>query len=201
MRNKTLTLSIASSITLILAIILQWHIYDILTPFLGGPLIALIWLGAILSALWSLVHAFLYRKTGISVIAPAAISALALLIACFVPFTELWLYTNFHLNQSAREQVVENIRSGIIAHDASVHSQLIALTEGASLTLGGGEVLVQETPEGPFVFFYTFRGILDNYSGFLWVPKGSTPQQFNDAGESGTTIIPYADRWYFIGHG
>lgn len=201
MRNKILTLSIASSIILILAMALQWHIYDILTPFLGGPLIALIWLVVILSALWGVVHAFLYRKNGISVIAPAAVSVVTLLVASFFPFTELWLYTNFHLNQSAREQVVENIRSGIITHDASVHSQLIALTEGASLSLGGGEVIVQETPEGPFVFFYTFRGILDSYSGFLWVPKGSTPQQFNDAGESGTTIIPYADHWYFIGHG
>ena len=51
-----------------------------------------------------------------------------------------------------------------------------------------------------YVFFYTFRGILDNYSGFLWVPEGGKPELFQDAGESGTEVLFYGGNWYFIGH-
>lgn len=37
-----------------------------------------------------------------------------------------------------------------------------------------GQIVVEGEPGAPYVFFFTFRGVLDSYSSFLWVPTGAT---------------------------
>ena len=50
------------------------------------------------------------------------------------------------------------------------------------------------------MFFFTYRGILDNYSGFLFVHSGGDPRRFADLGEPTTDIIQQEDHWYFAAH-
>ncbi len=51
------------------------------------------------------------------------------------------------------------------------------------------------------MFFFTFRGVLDNYSGFLFVPDGGDPKEFYDLGEPGSTqLVKYGKNWYWAGH-
>ena len=79
---------------------------------------------------------------------------------------------------------------------------LIALgSEYANISKGGNEVMLQEIEGENYVMFYTFRGILDNYSGFLYVPLGGDPRNFLDLNEQDTTqIIQYSDNWYYASH-
>lgn len=198
--SKTLYFTIASALVLFLAIAFQWDIIDVLTPFLGGPLLGLAWLFVVLATIWSVAYAYRYRREGLSAFAPLAVSIGALLIALFMPFTQLWLYANFHLKKVAREQVVAKVRSGEFTLNLSHNPNLIALPKGYGVSKGGDEIIVQGAHNNPYVFFFTFRGILDNYSGFLWVPDGGKPERFGDADEENTEIVSFGGNWYFIGH-
>ncbi|WP_211314846.1 hypothetical protein [Thioalbus denitrificans] len=192
--------SIISALLLLLSLVFQWDIIDALTPFLGGPLLGLVWLLVVISAVLGSAHAYRHRSKGASAFAPLMVSIGTLLVAFFVPFTQLWLYANFNLNKVAREQVVEKVKSGTFAPNVAHNDKLIALPTDSGVSMGGDEILVEGPSSNPYVFFFTFRGILDNYSGFLWVPDGGRPEQFGDAGEPGTEIESFGGNWYFIGN-
>jgi hypothetical protein len=198
--SKTLGFAIASSAMLLLALMFQWNIIDVLTLFIGLPLLGLVWLVVVFGVIWSVIYAYRHRREGLPAYRPTFVYGGAIVIALFVPFTQLWLYANFHINKAAREQVIAKVRSGDFKPNVSHNASLIALPNGYGVSKGGDEIIVQGDRNNPFVFFFTFRGILDNYSGFLWVPDGETPQEFQDAGEAGTEIEPFGGNWYFIGH-
>jgi hypothetical protein len=198
--SKTLYFSVVSALFLLACLAFQWNIVDALTPFLGGPLLGLAWLLAMISAVLASAYAYLHRSKGTYAFAPLIVSTGTLLIAFFVPFTQLWLYANFSLNKSAREQVVAKVKSGVFIPNVAHNSKLIALPKNSGVSMGGEEIIVEGPLNNPYVFFFTFRGILDNYSGFLWVPDGERPEQFSDAHEPGTEIESFGDNWYFIGH-
>lgn len=183
-----------------MALAFQWNIIDAITPFLGLPLLGLAWLLVMLSAVLAATYAYRHRCKGAFAFAPLAVSTGALLLAFFVPFTQLWLYANFHLNKSAREQVVEKVRSGVFKPNVAHNAKLIALQNDSGVSMGSDKIIVEGPLNNPYVFFFTFRGILDNYSGFLWVPDEGKPEQFSDADESGTEIESFGGNWYFIGH-
>jgi hypothetical protein len=45
----------------------------------------------------------------------------------------------------------------------------------------------------------TFRGILDHYSGFLYVPAGGSPESFSVAvGDHFIEVIPLDPHWFFV---
>ena len=195
-----LTLSVTTSAALLLVLMFEWNIVDAITPFLVLPLLALVWLSILVSLVWALAHGYRQRRDGFAAFVPLFVSVCAIVAAVSVPFTEIWLYANFHVDKDARERVVSEIRSGKLKPNVSHNGYLIALPLGHHVSMGGNEIMVQGAPERPFVFFFTYRGILDNYSGFLWVPSGQNPQQFLDAAEPGTEIVSYGGNWYFIGH-
>jgi hypothetical protein len=197
-KSKTLWLSLLSAIALLLAMLFQWNIIDIFTPFLALPLIGLLWLIMGLIALWSLGYAYRYRKEGYTALMPSAVAIGAILLAIYIPFTDIWLYANFHLKRDARSVVVERIRAGELTPNVD-HNHKAIFLPGYGVS-NGDRVLIEGERNNPYVFFFTFRGILDNYSGFLWVPEGGEPSKFSDAWEPGTQIMHYGDHWYFIGH-
>ncbi len=190
----------ASALLLLMSLVFQWNIIDALTPFLGGPLLGLAWLLVMISAVFASAYAYRHRSKGAYAFAPLMVSTGTLLVAFFVPFTQLWLYGNFNLNKSARQQVVENVKSGTFKPNVAHNAKLIALPKGSGVSMGGDVIIVEGPSSNPYVFFFTFRGILDNYSGFLWVPDGGRPEDFGDADEPGTEIESFGGNWYFIGH-
>ncbi|MDR0634155.1 MAG: hypothetical protein LBF91_04175 [Azoarcus sp.] len=198
--SMALCFSFISALVLLIALVFQWNVIDALTPFLGVPLLGLAWFPVMLSAVLAVAHAYRNRSKGAYAFAPLIVTICTLLVAFFVPFTRLWLYANFHLNLSAREQVVAKVKSGTFRPNVAHSAKLIALPKNSGLSMGGDEIIVEGSSSNPYVFFFTFRGILDNYSGFLWVPDGGKPEQFRDAGELGTEIEPFGGNWYFIGH-
>ena len=135
--SKTLYFSVISALVLLIALAFQWNIIDALTPFLGGPLLGLAWLLVMLSAVLAAAHAYRNRSKGASAFAPLIVSTCTLLVAFFVPFTQLWLYANFHLNLSAREQVVAKVNSGTLRLNVAHDAKLIALTKDAWHPRGG----------------------------------------------------------------
>ena len=198
--SKTLYFSVGSALFLLLALAFQWNLVDVLTPFLILPLLGLAWLLVLIAVVLATAHGYRHRTQGARALGPLLVAFSALVLALFVPFTQLWLHANFSWNQAEREQIVDQIKAGALVPNVAHNPNLIALPKGSGLSMGGDEILVEAPLSDPYVFFFTFRGILDNYSGFLWVPDGGKPEEFYDARQPGTQIEPLGGQWYFIGH-
>jgi hypothetical protein len=195
-----LCFSAVSALVLLLALAFQWNLIDLLTPLVGGLMTGLAWLLAILGTIWSVVYACRHGRKGARAFAPLAVSIGALLAAFFVPLTQFWLYANFHFNKTTREEVIAKVMSGDFTPNVAHNAKLIALPKTYGVSMGGNEIVVEGPRDQPYVFFFTFRGILDNYSGFPWVPDGAKPERFGDAADPGTEIESFGGNWYFIGH-
>lgn len=197
--DNTLHISAICSVALLAARAFQWEIEDG-APFAGIVVVGVSWISAVAAALWSLVYAIRHARAGLSVFLPLTISLGALVLARVVPFTTISIDVNFWMNKAAREYVVEQVRTSALVPNVDHNGHLISLPTGTGLSAGGDEIVVEGSSKHTFVFFFTFRGIMDNYSGFLWVPEGMTPNEFWDVAERGTQVIRYGDNWYFIGH-
>jgi hypothetical protein len=149
--------------------------------------------------LWSAVAIF---KRGRQAWASFAICAGTLLIWIVVPFTELWIGGNYWYYRDARGAVVERVLAGTLRPNVDYNSSLIRLPPGSPhVSMGGNEIVVEEHNGKKLVFFYTFRGILDNYAGFLFVPEGAEPLWYSDLGEPCCTQLEkYSDRWFWASH-
>lgn len=175
---------------------------DSLTPFLFIPLAGALWLLFLISVIVSLVSLYRKRKLGKVAWLPIGINIAAILIVFFVPFTELWLKVNFALYKADREKVVQEVYSGNLQPNVRKNSPLIKLGSNyPNLSVGGNEFVVQEYNGRKYVFFFTFRGILDNYSGFLYVPDGGDPKLYSDLNEEDSTqIVKYDDHWFYASY-
>ncbi len=92
---------------------------------------------------------------------------------------------DFKLHKTQREVVIENVNNGSLSPNVVHNSSLINLENRYPVLSAGGNEIVVEQHEGlKYVFFFTFRGILDNYAGFLYVPNGGKPTECSDLNES-----------------
>ena len=190
------------SIFAILIMAFQWSIIDWITPLLMPFLIFLVFVIFLIGLGFSLSCLFKFKRIRWLAIIPLATQLLAFVIIEFVPFTKLWVNVDFHLYESQRQEVVERVYSGELVPNVEYNSSLIALgSEYSNVSMGGNEIQIQDINGLKYVFFFTFRGILDNYSGFLYVPDGGDPINFADLNEEDVTqIIKYADNWYYTSH-
>ncbi|HEY2685811.1 MAG TPA: hypothetical protein VGI93_20045 [Steroidobacteraceae bacterium] len=192
-----------ASVLLMVVSAFEWSLVDLLTPFLFLPLRGLAWLIFVTVSVCSVVRLMRnmrHRRAAV----PAVICVVALGLVIFVPFTNLWLRLNFTLNRSAREHVVRDVSEGRLAPSMSYANGggLITLPSGAPRVSNGGNEIETKKHDGKiYVFFYTFRGILSRYAGFLYVPTGGDPNTFSDLNEERRTIIErYDDHWFFVSH-
>lgn len=185
--------------------LLQWTIIDLITPFLFLPLLGVV----AMFFLGSLVVACRYWATASSAatswplrLAPALptlIHGLALAAVVFFPFTRVWLTVNFHLHKAQRQAVVEKVyRQELQANERD----MVAVPPGYGyLSAGGNQLMVRPAEPQPYVFFFTYRGILDNFSGFVYAPGELSPEEFGAIrSEEFFEIQPMAAGWYFVAH-
>lgn len=187
-----LFLSIVSSILVILLSFFQWKLIDIITVFLMLPV-------------WSLVFGFFITITVMSIIhllkkkewKPLTVQLLTILLWLFIPFTQIMLDLDFKMNKAEREEVVEMVEKGTLKPNVSHNSSLILLPEKYKwLSTGGGEIVIEKN--GNFVLFFTYRGMLDNFSGFVYSPNDKKPSK-HDFDADFQQIEKLDKNWYFVG--
>lgn len=188
--------------TLFLLLAFQWAIIDHITPFLYFPLLVLagsLFLG---SALFAVFTWFRHRGHGLVAGRSFGLHVLTLVAVIFIPFTDIALWLDFHTKQADREAVVRAIESGELRPNVAHNPSLIALGDGQRLSAGGNEVVVERSEGKTYVLFFTFRGLLNNYAGFLHVPKGGDPGRFHSidvaSSDRNAQLMRLADRWYFV---
>lgn len=194
--------AVSASLLIIILTAFEWSIIDRITPFLYMPLSGVVWLFFMAAAIASLTCVFKYKKIGIISFSPLSILMGAFLVVYFVPFTNLWLKADYSLYKKEREEIVKKVYENKLKPNVNHNSSLINLGRSYPLvSMGGNEIVVEEHAGLKYVFFYTFRGILDNYSGFLYVPDGGVPTNYSDLDESSSTQITHLDgNWHYASH-
>ncbi len=200
--KKRFNVAIISSTLLVLLSAFQWSLIDTFTIFLMMPLSAAVWLffiGCMISSLTCLMN---FKSIGRISVAPIGIQVIVLLIAIYVPFTALWLKADHILNKAQREVVVTKVLNGQLKPNVEYNSALIHLSgEYSGLSRGGDDIIIENHDGLTYVFFFTFRGILDNYSGYLYVPEGGSPEKYSDLNETDVTEIQHIEHnWYLVSH-
>jgi hypothetical protein len=188
-----LIFSLVSSILVVFYKFFEWKIVEVLTPFL-------------MPLLWLLVFGFFFVITFLTLMnlfknkvwKPLAIQTVTILLWLFFPFTQIVLNIDFTMTKAEREKVVANINSGTLKPNVSHNDSLIHLPEKYNhLSKGGGEVVVEKKGDSYTILFFTFRGILDSFSGFVYSPNDQRPSASDFDGDY-KEIERLDKNWYWV---
>jgi hypothetical protein len=174
----------------------EWILIALLSVFIY-PLIYLFFLGSWIFLAWcAIVYLFWHFRTNwLTAVLPTLFNILTVLIFLFVPFTKIWLDYLFDKNYPSFLEVIELVENGEIPKEPGEH--LTPLPKKYAILSDGQEIYIEQEGKTLSVFFFTFRGVLDNFSGFVYRSDDSQPPQtfmYGDWGEM-TRIQPY---WFFV---
>ncbi len=190
--NRHLFLALVSSILVILLGFFQWNLVDIITEFLMLPIWLLVFGFFIVITVKSIIILFKNKEWK-----PFIIQLVTVLLWLFFPFTQVMLNLDFKMNKIEREAVVQMVENGTLKPNVSYNSSLIKLPQKYhQLSKGGGEIVIEKN--GNLVLFFTYRGILDNFSGFVYSPNDKKPDELDFDGDF-KQIEKLDENWYFVG--
>lgn len=199
--SRALIFGLAASALALLAAALHWTLVDLVPVLIFMPLAepASV-LPLAIATLVSVVVLARARGRGTANRLALLVCVGAWVALATVPFTRIWLAANFRWHAAARERIVGEIASGKLKPNVDYNASLIALGPGEPHVSAGGNDVVVEMREGgrPWVLFFTFRGVLNHYSGFLYVPDGGDAETFGDLSHRKHQVVRYAPGWYFV---
>ncbi|NHM32421.1 hypothetical protein [Neobacillus terrae] len=191
--RKLLILSIISSIFTILYEVYQWKLVDLLSPFIA-PFLWLFLFGFFAFVTFKSFKHLFKRKDWI----PSIIQTVTLLVIIFFPFTKMTLDMDFKMNKHEREKVVEMVQNNKLKQE-DPESTLIQLPrQYKHLSKGEGEIVVEKAKNANYILFFTYRGILDNFSGFVYSSTGQKPSRNAFNGDF-KEVEKLDKHWYFVG--
>jgi hypothetical protein len=164
------------------------------------PLVLLVGLPFLACCVWSIFLLTRIRQGGVKCASPLIVCAVTLTMLNTVPFTQISLQANFWWHRADRERIVARVEAGELKPNVSHNSNLIALggTE-PTVSVGGNDIVVEQTDARPYVLFLTLRGFRHTFSGFLHVPRGGDPEKFFEfADKPPACVVPYGKDWYFV---
>ncbi|OMF29413.1 hypothetical protein BK133_17920 [Paenibacillus sp. FSL H8-0548] len=186
-----LLLPLMSSLLLIFLACFQWTLVDWVTPFL----MPLVWLVVFVIFVATMIMSLVIRiinKTW----KPFAIHIAALLLYFFFPFNQVVIQVDFSKHLEEREKVIRLIESGKINPNVTYNESLIQLPdEYQHLSKGGGGIMIEATDNR--VFFFTYRGVLDHFAGFIYSPTDQKPTNDYFNGDY-HEIKKMRENWYWV---
>ncbi len=193
MKSKNiLILSIISSSLVILYQLFQWSIVEMISVFLA-PFLWLAVFGFFLLVTVTAVITLFTKK----VWKPFIIQMVTILILFFFPFNQVILDMDFKMNKLEREKVVCMVNNGNLSSNVTHNSSLRKLPEEYErLSKGGGEIVVKNFGDDTYILFFTFRGVLDNFSGFVYSPNDNPPVQGEIANFKEVERLD--ENWFFV---
>lgn len=193
-QRKLLVLSLLSSFLVILNGFFQWNIVEIITPFLMLPFWLALFGFFIVITVQAIVQLFKYKNWK-----PFAIQAITIIFLFYFPFTQTMLDLDFKMHKSEREEVVNKVVSGKFKYNVPDNPSLIHLPKQYThLSKGGGDVIALKTGDSFTIIFFTYRGISDNFSGFVYSPNDKKPLK-KDFDADFKEIKKLDKHWYFVG--
>ncbi|NEW01501.1 hypothetical protein GYH73_008355 [Bacillus megaterium] len=192
-RSRLLLLSLISSFFVILVSLFQWDLVDMITEFLMLPIWLFVYAFFIIMTIWTLIHLFKKGKWQ-----PFVIQLITILLWFFFPFNQVNLDLNFKIHQDKREEVATQIENGVIKPNVSDSPSLIQLPKKyTQLSKGGGDIVVETKGKAKSILFFTYRGMLDNFSGFVYNPNDNKPSKSDFNGDF-KQIKKVHKNWYYV---
>lgn len=191
--SRLLLLSLISSLFVILVSLFQWDLVDIITEFLMLPIWLFVYAFFIIMTIWTLIHLFKKRKWQ-----PFVIQLITISLWFLFPLNQVNLDLNFKILQDKREEVATKIENGVIKPNASDSPSLIQLPKKyTQLSKGGGDIVVETKGKAKSILFFTYRGMLDNFSGFVYNPNDNKPSKRDFNGDF-KQIKKVHKNWYYV---
>jgi hypothetical protein len=173
---------------------LEWKLIDFFTEFLIFPVLLIVFGFFIVITVKSLI-ALIKNKNW----KPIIIQIITILLLFFIPFNQIILDTDFKINKSEREEVVKMIKNGELKPNVSYNLSIIKLPKRYQhLSNGGGEIIVEKSGDNYNILFFTYRGVLDNFSGFVYTSSDHKPAK-TVFGSDAKEIEKINKNWYFLG--
>jgi hypothetical protein len=117
-----------------------------------------------------------------------------------VPFTALTTDLDFRFHYAARTAVVNDVLAGKYDNhieNSGTRGDLIVLPASLSyLSSGGGEIVRFHHQDCTLILFFSYRGILDSFSGFVY-STDNVPPKNGDFGGQFVEIIPLRKNWFW----
>ncbi|QJX78168.1 hypothetical protein [Priestia megaterium] len=191
--SRLLLLSLTSSLFVILVSLFQWDLVDIITEFLMLPIWLFVYAFFIIMTIWTLIHLFKKRKRQ-----PFVIQLITISLWFLFPFNQVNIDLNFKIHQDKREGVATKIENGVIKPNVSDSPSLIQLPKKyTQLSKGGGDIVVETKGKAKSILFFTYRGMLDNFSGFVYNPNDNKPSKRDFNGDF-KQIKKVHKNWYYV---
>jgi hypothetical protein len=197
---------LAASIFLGMAILLlnlfRWTLVEWLTPFIL-PLVDLAVFAVFVGvAVWSLVHFIRQRKRigPRDAFMPLAVNLWVIAIVMLFPFTEITTKLDFKWHHAKRMEVVSAVLDGkmdkFITHRGGRGDVIHLPPEFRGMSAGGDDIMVFRRNGHVLIFFFTYRGILDHFSGFIFSGDDTKPEN-GDFGGDFIELERLRPNWYW----
>ena len=190
------SLSVTVSMFLLLAHIFSWTpLWAFIELFTTNSLFNVYTLYGVI-VLLSLVSLTINRKSRLlTSLLTVGINIITILLLVFVPFRNMGLQADIQNNFEERLRVVQLIEDEELHIDNRGMARLPFYLR--YLSKEGGIVLVEQDADVIQVFFFTFKGVLDNFSGILYSSVDAEPQN-GVFGADVQELERLKDNWYWV---
>jgi hypothetical protein len=171
-RDFTEVIFLVVALFVLLLVWFQWDVAEVVTVFLM-PFYWIFIVGIVLALVGAaIIRVFKWRKyrSRERLLVPFAIVTVLIFALRNIPFTRLYLELDFMLHTAMREEVVQLIRVGEIDFGGEKDGRVSLPRRYAGLSKSG-DVLIHITDGTVNVFFFTFNGVADNFSGYAYTSE------------------------------
>ncbi len=149
--------------------------------------------GSLIFLPWGLWHGQRW-----SAVLPLTIGLVTIAALLLIPFKELGITRDFQVYHAQRERVVADVVSGVLQPNVLHNDRVIHLpTSYGSVSEGGNDIVVDREGEVLRVMFFINRGVIDNYSGFVYCADGIAPTNETLGGQI-VEIDQYDPHWFWV---
>ncbi|PEL16845.1 hypothetical protein COF37_28555 [Bacillus wiedmannii] len=193
MKKKLTKITMISGIIIIIYNLTKWYLVQLVTPFFM-PFVSIAIYGSFFVIFIIGIINFIKCKNW----KPLVIQLFIIIICIYVPFVKIYMKLDFIIYKEDRKQVIELIEQKKLIPNVEYNNEMIHLPKQfVSASKNGGDILVQEKENSTLIFFYTYRGILDNFSGFIYSFNDIKPIK-SDFNSDFKEIIKIEKNWYYV---
>lgn len=163
--------------------------------FIYFPLMLFLLLGGIVLFILSVVHIFKsYKKTRVKSFLPLILSVTLIFLVIDRPLSPLFQNVEFSVKLDKREEVARQIINGEIKPFNDRGDLFIVPEKYNNISISDGNEVMKMNDK---LFFFTVRGILDNFSGYVYSPSGLEPTH-EDVQATIIWMQKMNDHWYYV---
>lgn len=174
-----------------------WELLPIVTPFLADYA----WIGLLPIVLLAFTRAVTlpmrYASTrGKWTLVPLILLSVTVAFVSLVDLSDAWIEANYWCMRGKRMEAVALIERGEGADIAEL-DRFLFLPRGVFSISLGGDVDIYTYDDNLKVLFFTYRGILGNNAGFMYIADDSVVKE-QGLGRDIEVVKKMEDHWYYI---